>query len=160
MVSSEAERESPHRFHRARFRSGVRARYLTASRTDASTSVLVVDDEPLCRRVHTRYLEAAGCSVTEAATAEEALALIETTRFSVIITDVNLGPMSGLELLAQVRQWDPQQAVIVVSGTYEPDAAKLGATRTLVKPVAREELTEVVLEAKRAVGIPDTASPR
>ncbi|HEY0096234.1 MAG TPA: response regulator, partial [Archangium sp.] len=65
--------------------------------TSAGARVLVVEDEPSLRRILRVYLAEQGYAATIASDAEEALALLERERFDVVLTDLRLPTLSGLE---------------------------------------------------------------
>ena len=107
-------------------------------------TVLVVDDESstcnLCRDIAVD----AGLSVHTAATTEKALELLEQIAVDVIITDLKVPQLGGLELLKSVRVSHPQVAVLVLTqyGTIETavEATRLGAKDYVTKPFHVEEL--------------------
>ncbi len=111
--------------------------------------ILVVDDEAASRRAIVRVLERHGYSAVEAATGEEALALLEQTHVPVdlLLTDIEMPGLTGEALVARVRAVWPRMPVLYVSG----DAAfasladeALPATRFLSKPFAPEELAQAI----------------
>ena len=116
-------------------------------------TVLLVDDDPLFRSSAQRPLKIAGYEVTTAADADEALSAIESRAFDVIITDVNLPGMNGIELLRCVRELDTLVSVIVLTGQPNADsaarAAELGAMHYLIKPVETGRMLTVTQRATR-----------
>ncbi len=100
--------------------------------------ILVVEDEPTLRSVIGQVLTLDGHEVTEATCAEEALALFRGSPFPLVITDIVMGHMSGLELLKEIRLLDPEALVVIMTsqGSLETATAALrhGAYDFLVKP--------------------------
>ena len=107
-------------------------------------SVLVVDDDPAIRRAITRILERAGYPCREAAAPGDAMALAHETEFALVTCDVHMPGGSGLDLVASLREWHPDIAVLMVSGMDDPQTAasatQLGAYGYLVKPFQANEL--------------------
>jgi two-component system response regulator FlrC len=106
-------------------------------------SILVVDDEPAMRLLLSSVLKDEGHDVTAAASGEEALQLIATRHFHLVLTDLKMPGISGLELLAQVTRDDPGTAVIILTafGTVEGavEAMRNGAVHYLLKPLANPD---------------------
>ena len=118
--------------------------------------ILLVDDEPDIRSVFRDKLEVAGFEVEEAESAERALAKLHKFDPDLVITDIRMDGITGLELLARVRESMSGVDVIVMTGhdamASAVEAMKLGAFDYLVKPVGLEEMQIVVnrcLEERR-----------
>ena len=113
------------------------------------STVLVVDDEEKLRRVVELQLKTAGFEVEQAGSAEDALKL--TDGADVILTDLRLPGISGLELLANLRRQDSHTPVIVMTafGSIETavDAMKAGAVDFLPKPFSLDHLMTVINKA-------------
>jgi two-component system, NtrC family, response regulator AtoC len=116
-------------------------------------SILVVDDEPAMRLLLSSVLKDEGHDVTAAATGEEALQLIATRHYHLVLTDLKMPGISGLELLTQVKRDDPGTAVIILTafGTVEGavEAMRKGAVHYLLKPLANPD--ELRLTVRRAL---------
>ena len=114
----------------------------------AAPCVLVVDDEKNIRATLTVCLEAIGCAVTGAATAEAALAAVERTPFDLAFLDLRLGAADGLAVLPQLRARRPGLAIVVVTAYATIDTAvqalKLGADDYLAKPFTPAQIRHVV----------------
>ena len=105
--------------------------------------VLIVDDDLSVRNTIHEYISNAGFNPTAAATAEEALELVTKNDFAVVITDIRLPGMGGLELTKVIKKKNGAD-VIVVTGysddySYE-EAINVGASDFVIKPVRLEEL--------------------
>jgi EAL domain-containing protein (putative c-di-GMP-specific phosphodiesterase class I) len=81
----------------------------------ACPRVLVVDDDEIIRRVSTRVLTDEGFEVVQATDGREALAQLERQEFDVVVTDVTMPNMTGLELLRTIRQRDLELPVILLT---------------------------------------------
>ncbi len=110
----------------------------------SSGRILVVDDDDSLRRVTQFQLEQAGYQVRTAEGGKQALAFLEKALVDLVITDLNMPGMSGLELLKAIRAEYPEIAIILVTafGTIESavEAMKTGAYDYITKPVNHEEL--------------------
>jgi len=109
-------------------------------------SVLVVDDDAAQRRLLTSAL-GARCRVTAASSAEQALERIAQSPFDLLILDIEMPGMSGLELLEEVRRSHPAQRCVVVSGALGEERASWLAARGvpyLLKPYRIRALVDLV----------------
>jgi CheY-like chemotaxis protein len=101
--------------------------------------VLVVDDEAVVLTVLREILRRGGYRVTTAASAEEAIDLMQKRRFDLVLTDKNLPGASGLEVLRVARTLDPQPAVVMITGYSSYDSAvealDIGAQDYIEKPI-------------------------
>jgi len=115
--------------------------------------VLLVDDEPVITRGYARNLTASGYTVEVAHDGNEAAALFRERAFDVIVSDISMPGMSGLELLRAVREHDLDVPVIMMTGgpavQSAVEAMEYGALRYLIKPVEQSQLDEVVARAVR-----------
>lgn len=116
-------------------------------------SILVVDDEPEMRVAVAHALTHSGYSVATAANGDEALERVRSQAFRMVITDVKMPRMSGMEFLLEVRKIAPQVPVIMMTayGTIgnAVEAMKRGACDYLIKPFSTESLEAVVSNAWR-----------
>jgi DNA-binding NtrC family response regulator len=103
--------------------------------------ILVVDDDDVIRETLCELLSAEHSCQT-ADTAEEALALLEAQRFDVVLTDISMPGLSGMELLDRVVQLYPGTPVIIISGLSDQEQAhslmSSGAFDYLLKPFRLE----------------------
>lgn len=118
---------------------------------DETTKILIVDDDPAIGELLARYLGAAGHESASALDAETALNLLKGADFQLVIADIMLPGMSGIDLLNIIRQSWPDIAVLMITGVDDPDAAHmamgLGAQGCMVKPINRNELLVNVANA-------------
>src|SRR3989454_4520214 len=110
--------------------------------------VLVVDDEKAMRLALKGLLAKEGYHVEVAGNGEEALRLIETGSFHVVITDLSMDGVGGMQVLEYARRVDPDVAVVMItaygSEKIAVQAMKLGASDYLPKPFDNDELRVVV----------------
>jgi putative two-component system response regulator len=113
--------------------------------------VLVVDDEEFLRRLVARHLNLDGCECALAASGEEAWELLQREEYALIVLDITMPGMSGMELLEKVRQARPDTAVIMVTGVDDRptaiNALQLGAYGYIIKPFEANELAINVANA-------------
>lgn len=118
--------------------------------------VLVVDDEPGIRRVLRGYLEADGFTVTEAATGAEALARLRAATVDVVLLDVMLPDLDGIEVLRRLRTFSEVYVLLVTARTEEADTLvglAVGADDYVTKPFSPREVVarvKAVLRRGRA----------
>ena len=114
-------------------------------------SVLAVDDDPGINRLIADKLRHEGFSCVSYSNGEEALAALETKTFDIIITDLQMPGMSGLQLIDEARKKHPRSAYLVITGVNDIhvgiDAMKRGADDYLVKPFQLESLVSSVERA-------------
>jgi CheY-like chemotaxis protein len=119
------------------------ARY--AADPGGPVTILVVDDEPDVLFLLRLTLEAAGYSVVEAAHGAEALATIQSTRPTLVITDLMMPVMDGRELIRRVRA-EPQTADLPIMLLSANPDQNVGADRVMRKPFNPRDLTRVIDE--------------
>lgn len=113
--------------------------------------VLLIDDEPSILSVLSTLLKAEGYDVTTATGGEEAQRLISEEAFDLMISDIRMSPVNGMELLKQAHNEKPAMSVIMLTayGSVETaiDALKLGAFDYVTKPFKVDELLITVQRA-------------
>ncbi len=118
--------------------------------------ILIADDEPLTLELIVERLESEGYDVTLVSSGEEAIAESKKSNFKVVLTDLSMPGISGLEVLEHFSKNYPETLVIVLTGfgTIETavEAMKRGAYDYLSKPA---NLDEIVLTLRRAVELKD-----
>jgi DNA-binding NtrC family response regulator len=124
---------------------------------DNSTAILIVDDEPDMRALLKDVLEERGHRVQAASGGREALKKLAEEEYSVVLTDLRMKEMQGLELLAEIKRTHPDINVILMTafGSVESaiEAMKQGAYDYLTKPVKTEELILVTEKALREASL-------
>ena len=113
------------------------------------STLLVIEDEPQVRTLVGAMLEAAGYHVLTAASGAEGLCLLNDQAMDLILVDIFMPGMDGLELIDRLRNICPTSKIIAMSGgtaqwNYLDVATHLGAHATLQKPFSRQELLDVV----------------
>ncbi len=113
-------------------------------------SVLIVDDDDIIREMLFELLsEEHSCQTAE--TAEKALSMLEKETYDVLLTDISMPGLSGLQLLEIMRQRYTHTPVIIISGAGDLDHAhkllNLGAFEYLLKPFRLEKVEESVRRA-------------
>ena len=115
------------------------------------TKILVADDDESLRKVIEYNLEQEGYEVVTAADGKQALKLYREHDPDLVITDIKMPEMDGIELLKEIRRGDIERLVIVLTafGTIDTaiEAMKLGAYDYITKPFNRDELKLVVRKA-------------
>jgi signal transduction histidine kinase len=115
-------------------------------------SLLLVDDEDGIRRVLGLTLADRGYDVRAAANAEEALALFRAAPAPVVVTDIKMPGMDGLELLRALKALDPECEVVLITGHGDIDLAiqgiKLDAADFVTKPI-RDDALDIALARAR-----------
>lgn len=110
--------------------------------------ILIIDDDGQMRRLLTRILIGAGHTVREAANGRDGVALFGKQRAALVITDIVMPDMEGIETILSLRRDNPTLPIIAISGGSDPlylrAAASLGATGSLRKPFAPHSLLELV----------------
>lgn len=123
--------------------------------------LLVVDDDPEMRDLLRKVLEKDGHGVTAASDSREALGLLASRQYDLVVTDMLMPIEGGLALLREVRNTTPTTPVIIVTafGDWESyaQAMELGASAFISKPLRMAELTAAVHTVLAARGA--TASP-
>ena len=122
-----------------------------------SAKVLLVDDSGLARRSTRRILEGAGYLVVEAEDGLSALEQYSVEKPDVVLLDLVMKGMYGLEVLTKLRELDPAARVIVVTADIQTSSRDMveaaGAAGFISKPIEAERILEIVERtAKRGVG--------
>ena len=117
----------------------------------AAPKALVVDDESYVRELLSRVVAGEGIDCRQAASGKEALAVLREGGFELLVTDINMPGMTGLELLAEAREQFSDLAVIMVTALGDRataiNALKLGAYGYIVKPFDTDEIAIAIANA-------------
>jgi DNA-binding NtrC family response regulator len=113
--------------------------------------VLLIDDEPMVRKIVRKMLERAGHEVVDVENGRAGLDQLERATIDLIVTDIIMPDVEGIEVLMTVRERHPSIAVIAMSGggrmgnvDFLEVAMKLGAVATLQKPFTSGALLEAI----------------
>lgn len=120
-------------------------------------NILIVDDELSMREFLSILLEREGYMVKSASSAEEALALLGSSLFDLVISDVQMPGLGGIELLGRIKALTPETAVLMITAFTEAEQAveamKLGAYDYIAKPFKIEEIKLLVRNALEKQGL-------
>ncbi len=120
--------------------------------SDRNVTVLVVDDEPMVREVVTRYLEHDGFLVTAVEDGRAALKAVKASAPDLIILDIMLPEVDGLDVLTQLRLSGDVPVILLTARTAEADrilGLEMGADDYVLKPFSPRELTARVRSVLR-----------
>ena len=113
--------------------------------------VLVVEDEELMRSILRRLLEGEGYAVFTADSAENALQLFAEKTFDVVLSDIKMAGIDGIELLDRIKSIDEQAMFIIMTAYSSVDSAiaalRKGAYDYLTKPFINEDLLQTISNA-------------
>lgn len=119
--------------------------------------ILVIDDEPIILMVCSRVLQRAGHSVVEFQHGQKAIAYLGQRAVDLVITDIFMPEMEGLDVIKQARRLKPGIPILAMSGggsvqamEYLGFSRRFGATATLDKPFTPAELTDAVGQLLRS----------
>lgn len=115
---------------------------------EETARILVVDDEGAIRYSITKTLQRVGYQVEAAASGEEALEQLENQEFDVVLTDIRMPGISGVDLLARIKEKSTDTSVILMTGYASLNSAveslRLGAHDYLVKPSSSRDIRDSV----------------
>lgn len=116
-------------------------------------TILLVDDDDACAGMLNKALTASGHAVVCAGNGKEALELYDPQTIHLVLTDLFMPDMDGMELIMKLEQLNPGVRIIAMSGggmgtpgIHLPLAERLGAVKTLTKPFPMEELKLAIKE--------------
>jgi len=114
--------------------------------------LLVVDDTPTVREAIQYYFERKGYIILTAGSAEEALPIIKEINLDVLLSDINLPQMSGIDLIKAVRQFNKTIKVIIMSGEIkkyrnDPHLKQLDILAFMDKPIDFLEIESLIEKA-------------
>jgi DNA-binding NtrC family response regulator len=115
------------------------------------TKVLIVDDEEVVRLSHLRSLQSANCNAKVAEDGLKAIQVMEEQAFDVILLDIRMPNLDGMEVLKTIKRRWPESEVVVITGypTIESakEAVRLGAHNYIAKPVGPDEVIKAANDA-------------
>ena len=117
--------------------------------------LLVVDDEDLFRNSLVKLLTMEGYSVLSASDGNEALGLIKENKFQLVITDLKMPGMNGMEIMREIQRLSPDTKVVIITAHGEwntyLEAMERGAFEYLNKPINKADLFYAVKKALKNV---------
>lgn len=120
----------------------------TSSPESESAHILVVDDEGAIRYSISKTLQRVGYQVSAASSGEEALDMLGEQNFDVVLTDIRMPGLTGVELLAKIKEKAPDSIVILMTGYASLGTAveslRLGAHDYLIKPSSSQDIRQSV----------------
>ena len=113
--------------------------------------MLYIEDNALVREITCDLMAGDVREIVAVATGEEAISIFKTSRFDVVVTDVSLPAMSGLELMRHIKQAAPAMPIILASGyPLDPADYHLGPSiRAITKPFSPQDLRALIEELCR-----------
>jgi DNA-binding NtrC family response regulator len=121
--------------------------------------VLIIDDQEMVRGLCQQVIESLGYSCYQAESGEQAMEIAERQPIDIIIADLKLPGLSGIELLERVKASNPRIEVIIMTGyasvTSAVQAMKLGAADYIVKPFSPEEMKVLVERVAHTLDLKD-----
>lgn len=116
-------------------------------------NILVIDDEPQVLNMLQKMLELEGYTVLTAVDGKQGLRICETSAVDLVVTDVVMPEVEGLEVIMTLKRSSPNVKIIAISGgariqphDYLDMAGMLGAHRTFTKPFKRQEMLDAIKE--------------
>lgn len=126
---------------------------MASKKNQSFLKILVVDDDEDIRFLLEKTLVRLGHHVSLAKSAEQALSMIERSYFHVVITDLQMADMSGIELLQQIKELNALMQVFIITAHSNMEnviqAMKMGAYDYFEKPLKTQDLITSVNEASR-----------
>lgn len=125
--------------------------------TDKKEKILVIDDEQPTLRMFTLLLNAYGYEIFTAENGQEGLELFKQERPGLVLTDIKMPIMDGIEVLTEIKKVDPHAEVIVITGHGDMELAiqalNLDATDFINKPLQRDALEQALARAAERLAI-------
>jgi DNA-binding NtrC family response regulator len=122
-----------------------------------SLTVLLLDDEPIVGRRLKPALDKIGCQVEVFENPREAVARIDEKEFDIVVTDIRMEGMDGIQVLEHVREKWPRTKVILITGYAKMDLAReamgKGVFDFIAKPFRPDDLRQIIARAAEALGV-------
>ncbi|MDP2756669.1 MAG: response regulator [Desulfurivibrionaceae bacterium] len=119
--------------------------------SETNMRLLVVDDEPIVGKRLKQVFGKIGFEIETYTDSAAALAAIAEKPFDIVVTDLKMEGIDGIEVLKRVRAMNPKTRVIIITGYASPDTAELagqeGVFAFLAKPFRLDELKQVIYRA-------------
>jgi DNA-binding NtrC family response regulator len=123
---------------------------------DNTVQVLILDDEPIVGKRLAPALAKLGCVVESFEDPRKALERIEQKTFDIVVTDIRMEDIDGIEILEKVKERSDRTKVIMITGYATVEVARealgKGAFDFIAKPFKPNDLREVVVRAAEALG--------
>jgi two-component system response regulator PilR (NtrC family) len=108
--------------------------------------VLVVDDNHHMRQILCEFLKDQGYSITTVKNGEDAIDVLSAHHFDIVLTDLNMGQLNGIDVLKKTKELSPHTPVIITTGnsdvTYVIEALRYNADDYILKPFRMTDLLE------------------
>jgi DNA-binding NtrC family response regulator len=118
--------------------------------------ILLLDDEPIVGKRLKPALAKIGCQVEVFENPVEAVARIKQKEFDIVVTDIRMDEMDGIQVLEFVREKSPRTKVIMITGyamiALAREAMEKGAFDFIAKPFKPDDLRQVIAKAAKALG--------
>src|SRR5947208_2021926 len=141
-------RPAPFQREREEFKEATR--FMSAEASEKQPAILIIDDDEQVRNLLKEILND-GNRCVAAGSAEDALALLSTHSFNLVISDINMGGISGLELVPRVLEQTPDTVVVMISGQqtidYAIESMRAGAFDYITKPLDIRQIHAAVRRA-------------
>lgn len=125
--------------------------------------ILLLDDEPIVGRRLKPALTKIGCNVEVFENPRQAVARIDEKEFDIVVTDIRMDEMDGIQVLEHVRKKWPRTKVIVITGyammALAREAMDKGAYDFIAKPFKPDDLRQMIADAAKALGSPIDFTP-
>ncbi len=122
-----------------------------------SVQVLLLDDEPIVGRRLKPALAKIGCEVEVFEDPKQALERLEEKRFDIVVTDIRMEDIDGIQVLEFVHDRWPDTKVILITGyammSLAREAMEKGAFDFIAKPFKPDDLRQVIAKAARSLGV-------
>ena len=120
--------------------------------------VLLLDDEPIVGRRLKPALDKIGCHVEVFENPREAVARMDQKDFDIVVTDIRMEEMDGIQVLEYVKKKCPRTKVIMITGYAKVDLAReamgKGVFDFIAKPFRPDDLRRIIANAAQALGVP------
>jgi DNA-binding NtrC family response regulator len=131
---------------------------------DMALRVMILDDEEIVGKRLRSALEKLGCETEEFTDPRAALERCRAEEFDVVVTDIRMDDLDGIEVLEAIRERSPRTKVIMITGYATMEVARealaKGAFDFIAKPFKPEDLRQVVVKAAQELGIKLPAQER